>query len=1024
MAPAITKTRVTPSTTAHGRGEIGGKGEGLVILDQHGLGGIGKLRTEIITTEFYDRYRDNNDEFDPETLERLRQIHAAFPDGPIGVRSSERFENDPLVPTSGQSCSYMLPNSHGSPEARFASFRRAIENIYEKFFRRTAEDNVEGNTLAILVNPIPGISTRTNAGSFFYPMSSGVADSFFAHPLTLDSGPQDPGEGFARVAVGHGYAVVLDAFEVLPLATIKQPLPPRLMTQTGQSYFYAIQLDEGVEVDHEEMSTMSMLHKRFLDPRVLKVFADEKGCINFDDLVTNNRYNYKRDLDAIMEQLHKLGSDFQIEFTWNLVDGEGVFHIVQYKRLRTVDSRRILVPEVDEHAVVSTDQFQGHNVIKGIRYAIVINPFNYKEEMHDHVLAELKRWNDELESCNEQYVFVCPGRLGTKNRKWGFFVEYPSISGAAAIVEYGYDIKGSPSIEVDPDELSGGIYGSHFLFQVLGGANEAERARRARLFGSQGTHFLTNLYTSGAIYMFVNPTRNLLSHWFFTAPEGHQGSPIYPKKFEEPQIAYANLYQRRSMVTRTSVANQRSEPRKGLRRPKPRVINPQKMNHVFVFAASAQVREAAERVRQHLPYCKPAILSDPAALTRPLHDRAFVLLIDDGGMPFFDREEFRRNNPFGSVVLLSHDLAVGSAPTNEEVERVCPLARRADEVFYVNDRDCAPSRVVPAAIRYVEDRHNIEFHKRAKRFIFLVVDDELRWFSQFLPVLYRIIGLRASVMIARTFEEAMAILDEHGSDVVCLITDMLFPKGGVVTADAGRELVISTKKSKPRIPIIIASKARQGMSLQDFALILPKGDPDAVEILDRYVHDFTGLGDFLFFDDGDVWRRATTLKELREAIADAPIGMLEEYAAKDYFSTWLYMHGFRRLADRLRTRRDVGKELKKVLLAALEKEIEIVREQELMILNERKEIVGRAKTVRELVEAIKTIGVRTLQEYSASDVFSMWLMIKGYPVLADKIRPIHGEGEELRRELIETFEVWLAERRDRRLARQHEREGG
>jgi hypothetical protein len=1019
----LTKTRVTPSTTVHGKGEIGGKGEGLVILDQHGVKNTGKLRTEIVTTELYDRFRSNNDEFDRESLERLRRIHASF-SGPIGVRSSERFENDPLVPTSGQSCSYMLPNSHGSQEERFENFHCSIVNIYEKFIRRTAENNEEGNTLAILINPIPGISGRTNAGSFFYPMSSGVADSFFAHPLTLDSGPQDPSEGFARVAVGHGYAVVLDTFEVLPLATIKRPIPPRLISQGGQSYFYAIQLDEGVKVDHEEMSTMSMLHKRFLDRRVLSVFGDEKGHINFDGLVSENRYNYKRDLDAIMEQLHKLGSDFQIEFTWNVVDGEGVFHIVQYKRLRTVDSRHIVVPEVDEHAVVSTDQFQGHNVIKGIRYAIVINPFNYKEEMHDHVLSELTRWNDELESCGEQYIFVCPGRLGTKNRKWGFFVEYASISGAAAIVEYGYDIKGSPAIEVDPDELSGGIYGSHFLFQVLGGANEAERARRARLFGSQGTHFLTNLYTSGAIYMFVNPTRNFLSHWFFTAPEGHQGSPIYPKKFEEPQIAYANLYEKRSVITKTSVANQRSEPRKGLRRRRPRVINPQKLNHVFVFAASSKVREAGERVRQYLPYCRPTIISDPAALTQKLHDRAFVLLVDDGGIPFFDKDLFRKNNPFGSVVLLSHDLGVGSAPTKEEVERVCPLATRADEVFYVNDRDCSPHRVVPAAIRYVEDRHNIEYHKKAKRFIFLVVDDELRWFSQFLPVLYRIIGLRASVMIARTYEEATAIIDEHGSDIVCLITDMLFPKAGVVTAEAGRELVISTKESRPRIPIIIASKAKQGMSLQDFALILPKGDPDAVEILDRYVHDFTGLGDFLFFDGSDVWRRATTLKELRDAISDAPISMLEEYAAKDYFSTWLYMHGFRRLADRLRTRRDVGEALKNVLLAALEKEIEIVREQELVILNDRKEIVGRAKTVRELVEAIKTINAKTLQEYSASDVFSMWLMIKGYPTLADKVRPIHGEGEELRSELIETFEAWLAERRDRRLAREREQETG
>ena len=30
----------------------------------------------------------------------------------------------------------------------------------------------------------------------------------------------------------------------------------------------------------------------------------------------------------------------------------------------------------------------------------------------------------------------------------------------------------------------------------------------------------------------------------------------------------------------------------------------------------------------------------------------------------------------------------------------------------------------------------------------------------------------------------------------------------------------------------------------------------------------------------------------------------------------------------------------------------------------------------------------------------MWLMRKGYPKEADRVRPIHGEGEELREELL------------------------
>ena len=372
-------------------------------------------------------------------------------------------------------------------------------------------------------------------------------------------------------------------------------------------------------------------------------------------------------------------------------------------------------------------------------------------------------------------------------------------------------------------------------------------------------------------------------------------------------------------------------------------------------------------------------------------------------MPFHNRAEFKRKNPFGVSALLTCDTEVGCAPTKEEVERIYPLCRGADLVFHVNDTDCAPVKVMPAVMRHAEDLHNIEYHKRARRCIFLVVDDELRWFSQFLPVLYRIIGQRAGVITARTYEEARRILDEHGSDVVCLITDMLFPKGGKVTADAGRKLVLSTKKKWPRIPIIVASKMAKAKELQRAALILPKGDPGFLEILNQYVHDFTGIGDFLFVRKGKMWRCAKTLTELNAAIAEAPVELLEEYADKDYFSTWLYMHGFRRLADRLVVRRDRGPELKEVLLSNIERELATVERLELVLHNGDKEVVGRARNVEELIALVERVDARTLKEYSKGDHFSMWLMRKGYPDLADNVRPIHGDGEELREALLQAL---------------------
>ena len=1000
------------TTTIHGDGDIGGKAEGLVLLDEMELTGAQKLRTEIFTTEIFDRYRNNSDQLDAGCLARLREVHASFERNPIGVRSSERLENDPDTPTSGQSTSHMLPNIHPDPEVRFRQFQAAITSIFDKFIARYALRGQSSENLAFLVNPVPGVTTRTNAGSYFYPLSSGVADSFFKHPLNLEDGLQDPRGGFARVAFGHGYAAVRDDFEVIPVATIRKPIRPALMSKNGQQFFYAINLDENPDTVTEEMATMSVLNMRFADPRYIGLFSDDARKVNFDRLVTEDLHGYRSELAALMEQIEQRGGSFQIEFTWNMIDGKGVFHVVQYKKLREVDLSDIRLPKLNDTAFVTTDQFQGHGVISGIRYAVVINPFEYRQELHDEVVRELRRLNTELRGRGERYVLVCPGRLGTTNRKWGFNVEYDCVSGAAAIVEYGFDSKGSASIEVEEDELTGGVYGSHFLYQILGGADEAERGRRARMFGSQGTHFLTNLYTSGTLYLFVDPNRNHLDRWFFSPRKGQETAPIYRKSFPRPVTAYANLFDGKCLVfarpphhLRVGTSIDPGRPARRLR-----IINPQKLTKVYVFAASSYIRDAAPQLDTRLPNCRVVTISNPKALTRKLSNKAFVLFVDEGAMSFLDREAFKKSNPFGTVVLLSSDLRVGCAPTSEEVERVCPMAKKADLVFYIDGHDCRPSNVMPAAVRCAEDRHNIEYHKSARRFIFLVVDDELRWFSQFLPVLYRIIGQRADVLVARTYEEARQAMDQHGPDIVCLITDILFPKEGVLTSMAGRELIAATRRERPRIPIIIASKGQEGRELQDIALILPKGEAGAVETLYQYVHDFTGMGDFLFYQGKKLWRRASTLTQLRDAVADAPIAILEEYASKDYFSTWLYMHGFRRLAERLVPRHDTGDELRRVLLSSFDNELTAVREQELVLTDDDHRTTRKASTIEELAQMIDEIDIETLRTNTSDDIISMWLMRKGYPELADRIRPIHGEGEELRQELQQVFREWFGRR--------------
>lgn len=322
---------------------------------------------------------------------------------------------------------------------------------------------------------------------------------------------------------------------------------------------------------------------------------------------------------------------------------------------------------------------------------------------------------------------------------------------------------------------------------------------------------------------------------------------------------------------------------------------------------------------------------------------------------------------------------------------------------------------------------NMDRYSRARRYIFLIVDDEPRWTSQFLPVLYDIIGQRAAVKVTRTYEETLTFLfgvgsEEqinqkdyrrrgHGDDVVCLITDIFYPHGNSIRRDAGTDLIHLIDKYYPRFPKIIASKASEANDLRSTAFLMPKGDPGSLQTLREYIHDFTGMGDFLVINKtGKVLFKLKNIREmlavLKKAEKPTKTGqqlreILEAYGERDNFSTWLYMHGYKDLADRLLPKRAKGRRLVNLLRRTFEEEIERVDATPLVL--EGREIFS----LEELLETLRTLPPSKIQDYSNNDVFSTWLDRKGYTELAEEIRPIHGSGQRLEKILVEKTMKWI-----------------
>ncbi len=457
----------------------------------------------------------------------------------------------------------------------------------------------------------------------------------------------------------------------------------------------------------------------------------------------------------------------------------------------------------------------------------------------------------------------------------------------------------------------------------------------------------------------------------------------------------------------------------------PRVINPIKIRLVVLFSAEEAVRASQKIIQDEIPWADVQVYGNPLSVSEIRFDGGMVIIMDDIALNLVDTDKIRRNNPNVVIVLLSFQRLVQSSPPAVALKEY-PYTAKADLIFAANRVEFAPKKIVASVVRAAEDHLNIEKCSDNRRFILLIVDDEPSWPSQFLPILYNIIGQRAGVKIIRTYEDALRFMfgvddeslirDEYreigsGDQVVCLITDIFFPKAGRIDSEAGRSLIRLTNKYYVRIPIIIASKAAEAKEFAGAGFVLPKGDPGSLDTLRTYIRDLTGIGDFVIQDERG--RELYRLKDIRDmcrllswAGGDGPRAkqlrsILEIYGERDMFSTWFYMHSLRELGDKLRPQRYRGKQLIAELEVSLKQELRRMRHIPL--------VIGETRVfdLDGLLKTLKDAAPEVIAPLSDDDIISSWLDSRGYSELAEALRPIHGKGTQLRAVITGIIEEWI-----------------
>ncbi|HUO14875.1 MAG TPA: PEP/pyruvate-binding domain-containing protein [Verrucomicrobiae bacterium] len=238
------------------------------------------------------------------------------------------------------------------------------------------------------------------------------------------------------------------------------------------------------------------------------------------------------------------------------------------------------------------------------------------------------------------------------------------------------------------------------------------------------------------------------------------------------------------------------------------------------------------------------------------------------------------------------------------------------------------ARILIAIVKYIEDKRNVLHDTRAMGVpLLLVVEDNIRYYSSFLPVIYtelikqsrRVIqeGInvahklvrmqaRPKILLSSNFEEAAELVQQYRDYIFALVSDVEFPWDGKLSPEAGFELARIVKNLTPDVPVVLQTSRtefRPRAHAEGYSF-LRKRSPTLLKDLRRILTDQMGFGDFVFrLPDQSEVGRARDLNELEERLQTIPADSLLYHAQRNHFSHWLMARTEFALAAKLRPRK-------------------------------------------------------------------------------------------------------------------------
>ena len=245
-----------------------------------------------------------------------------------------------------------------------------------------------------------------------------------------------------------------------------------------------------------------------------------------------------------------------------------------------------------------------------------------------------------------------------------------------------------------------------------------------------------------------------------------------------------------------------------------------------------------------------------------------------------------------------------------------------DRVFVWNGN----SNVFLAMIKYIEDKKNVARDTRLGGVrIILLIEDSVEYYSRYLPILFanvmtqtqalvsdespdelhKIFKYRArpKVLLVSTFEEALAIIHEYKHYLLCVISDVKFPRDGVEDEDAGIDLLKFVKQTHPYpIPLLLQShdETNAYRANEIHAGFIHKSSNTLSHDINEFINTNLGFGDFVFRDGrGNQIAVAKNFAEFEALFSQIPEESIVYHGKSNDFSTWLMARGEINIAERL-----------------------------------------------------------------------------------------------------------------------------